>query len=275
MNRLVILGLVLLMTIGFAACSQQTDLTVYANERWTVETQFSYTPGILPTFSGEIPEAGIQIDLPLGGLSDNAVQLSIEQLVAAYEAQGIQADSRRVEQGGKVTYYLTLKGEGFDQLRDLGLGGKPELLLEAFRPLLGPLPENLPRNNVEISTLENGQIRLLIETPSAQQGQSMPISFGNTFRLRAGKIISANTRNIQGNVAIWQNPTRVEAAFIPASEFPLDNPTLIFIAIGAIGLVALAGGTLFFARSFFPTPSPYAHRRAVPRRKTPRVPRRR
>ncbi|MDL1894910.1 hypothetical protein FBQ82_01425 [Anaerolineae bacterium CFX7] len=275
MNRLIILGFVLMTAIGLAACSQQTDLTVYEKEHWTVETQFSYTPGILPNFSGEIPEAGVKIDLPLGGMSDQAIQFSINQLVAAYEAQGVRATSRRAEQGDRVTYYLTLKGQGYNQLGDLGLGGKPELLLPAFQPLLGASAENIPHNNVEISDLGNGQIRLLIEAPLAQSEQSIPISFGNTFRLRAGKIISANTRNIQGSVAIWQNPTRVEAVFVPASEFPLDNTTLIFVAAGIIGLIALAGGLWFLAKNFFSTPSRYAHRRAAPQRKIPRAPRRR
>lgn len=274
MRRLIFWGFVLLTAIGLAACSQQTDLTVYEKERWTVETQFSYTPGILPNFSGEIPEAGVKIDLPLGGMSDQAIQFSIDQLVAAYKAQGIQATFRRAEQDDRVTYYLTLKGQGYDQLGDLGLGGKPELLLSAFQPLFGSSAENIPHNNIEISDVGNGQIRLLIESPMAQSGQTIPISFGNTFRLRAGKIISANTRNIQGNVAIWQNPTRVEAVFEPASEFPLDNTTLIFAA-GVIGLIAFGGGLWFLAGKFFSTPSHYTHRRSAPQRKIPRVPRRR
>jgi predicted enzyme related to lactoylglutathione lyase len=126
-------------------------------------------------------------------------------------------EKERHEDGG-VTYRFTIKGEGWDQLNEGVFDGRATITRD-----------------------ESGQVHLSYYTMG-------DIGFTRTvMRLRGGKIISSNADRVEGDTAVWIDPSRVEVVLTEKSSFGLGNTLLI--AVGGsfcLVLVIVLGGLALF-----------------------------
>ena len=127
-------------------------------------------------------------------------------------------EKERHEDGG-VTYRFTMKGEGWDNLNEGVFDGQATITRD-----------------------ESGQVHLSYYTMG-------DIGFTRTvLRLRGGKIISSNADRIEGDTAVWIDPSRVEVVLTEKSSFGLNN--ILPMAVGGgccliLGIAVLGGLALF------------------------------
>jgi hypothetical protein len=126
-------------------------------------------------------------------------------------------EKERHEDGG-VTYRFTMKGEDWDQLNEVIFDGQATITKD-----------------------ESGQVHLSYYTMGN-------IGFARTvLRLRGGKIISSNADRVEGDTAIWIDPSQVEVVLTEKSSFGLGNTLLIAVGGGfCLVLVIVLGGLALF-----------------------------
>lgn len=222
---LYIIGLVVVAAL-LVGCSQQTDLTLRADESWELRSYLSLNLEVIPNFSGEVE--GFEIEVQTGALTDEILTASFNQLEVYYDSQGYDASwsTSTGEQGNETAYTLLIKGQGWDSLSKL-TSPPPETLSQ-----LGIQSEQAESYGIVIAAMSDGQLHFEMGLPESTPnlGALFPIS----FRLHGGKISSAPDAVISTNktTAIWSNPSgKLEAVLTPV---PLIEPAML---IGGAALV--------------------------------------
>lgn len=237
------LGLLWIVILIFlAGCSKEVDLTAYTDETWQVRQTIRYNPDVLPGIGGEVE--GLRLNFNTGAMSEEFLQLGLDQLKSALIQKGVQTSWTRQVQNKDSVYQIEMHGAGWQALQDWGLGGDVSSLA-ANSPFAGT-PEEAQylqaaaemSGKVEIIPLEGDQVQLTISPPPAQPGSFdfNSLNYGTTFRLHAGQIISSNaTRQFLG-AATWENPTLIRVVFVPLSKY-----TPYFAVGGGIGGTLVVG----------------------------------
>jgi len=233
-SRRLAIGLLLGLALLLSACSAETDITFYTEERWTAVSVFSFDPDLLPEIGigGDIMEGlGLEFGMDTGAWTEVGLATTFDQLVNLYRQQGVESSwSKRRVAGGEAAYTLTAEGQGWDRLRYTVFQG-------ADLSVTG--------------TSDDGDIHFLLQSLPDESGLAM--LFPYTFRLHGRKIIRTNAHEVRGGTAIWHSPTgSLEAVLTPASELNLATPLLIGGAV--VGAAAAVGAGIFLYRWLRPGP---------------------
>ena len=211
---------VLLVTSLFlAACTQNTDLALYANQTWRANSQFSYDPRSIELIERVTPllleafDIAIPFNVNLGGVDQTVVEMALNTLVTSNGNIGINTKWRQTRHGPQnITYAINMQGRSYAQL-------------EQFLPGMLTITEQAPDQYCLHMVLGNSNVYA-----SALYQQR--------FTLHVGKILSSNAPEQHGGVATWYNPSEIDIVFTPR---PPISSTLLGImgALVAGGLLAL------------------------------------
>ncbi len=211
-----------------SACESRADLWLYKDQTWRVKNVFKYDPDMLPSIG--FGYEGIEIDIPLGGLTDTAYGMMMEQACNYLTSTGVDATYKSQEElGGDVKYTLEMRGDGLDTLRATALGGDALEMLGQQMGLTGM--EDIV--SASIVALGGDQYRIQM---------TLPPTFGltrHTICLHAGRIISSNANQTIGGTATWRNPQQVDVTFTPVG---VGSSAWIFAVLGGVGAVGLGAG---------------------------------
>ena len=117
------IAVLLCMTVLLSACSAETNLTLYPEERWLVSSTFSFDRRLLPELTVGLQVCrliGLNIGLGTRGFGLAALESGLDELVAQYRGQGVEASwAKRGLPWGTVRYSLKARGEGWDSLQQI------------------------------------------------------------------------------------------------------------------------------------------------------------
>jgi hypothetical protein len=240
-----LVGLAFLLT----ACSTETEVTLYESQEWNVVNTVTFDPALLPQIGvgGDImPGIGLEIGMDTGSWSETMLDASLDQIVAEYRAQGMQASwSKRPARGGETAYKIRLEGTSWHELENV----------------------TLAEMKANVVDLGNGQVRFSLEIEEMAEGmEDWGYLVQSSFHLRGGWIVSSNAHEVRGGRATWHNPQgNLTAVVTPAKRFDFTNPWVI----GGIAVVVVSAGLVAAFLLLRPPAS-------VPRRRSSRTrPRRR
>jgi hypothetical protein len=250
-TRRMSLGLLLVAALLLTACSAEIELTLYPEQEWMVTSTFTFDPRLMPEISvgGDIfAGIGLEVGLDTGAFSEAMLESSLNQLVAQYRSQGIEASWRKRQvRGGEIAYIVTAEGQGWDGLQ-----------AAVFQ-------------DIGLSLTQVGD-EIYFTLPASADEMGLGFLLQQTFRLRGGRIISSNAQQVKGGTAIWYNPTTtLEAVLTPAARFDLSHPVVI-AGLVVIGLGAVGTAAFFLLR--FRTPRPPGRGPRPPRPRPSYYPRR-
>lgn len=218
----------LCVILVLAACSGETDLTLYPEERWLVTSTFSFDRRLLPELTVGLQISrliGLNIGLGTRGWGLAALETGLDNLVAQYRKQGVDASwGKRGLPWGNVRYSVTVEGRSWEKLQEI----------------------TPPVFDLSVSESEEGKIHLTVRSTAMETGLGNLVPF--TFRLHGGRIVSSNADEARGGTATWHRPAGpVEALVTPASEQNSVAPLLV--GTGAlIGAGAIGGGVALYYR---------------------------
>jgi len=219
------IAILLCMILLLSACSAETNLTLHPEERWVVTSTFSFDRRLLPELTVGLQVCrliGLNIGLGTRGWGLAALESGLDELVAQYRGQGVEASwAKRGLPWGDIRYTVTVKGQGWDKLQ-----------------LITP-----PAIELGLSESEGGEIHLSMRSTAMERGLGNLVPF--TFRLRGGRILSSNADSVSGGTATWHRPTGlVEAVVTPAPERDLALPLLVGAAV--LLMAAATGAGIFW-----------------------------
>ena len=197
--------LILIMSILMSACSQTTDLYVYANDSWKIDSQIQYDEGLIDLVGRAISavigsELGILIPIPRASSAMDMMGIIFNVLKTEFRKQHIE-----------FTWQKT--GDTFAL----------EFQADTTRKL-----DQMTRDFASLLKLEDGSYHLQMEIldfsdldPSLEGYEEILMSvFDYTFTLHASQIIESNADQETRNKAIWYNPNFIDVVFKPISPFP-------------------------------------------------------
>ncbi len=151
-------------------------------------------------------------------VGEAGLEVEMESRMSELDAEEIEFSwEKEQHEDGGVTLHFTMKGEGWDKLNDSVFDGQATI------------------------TRDKDQVHLSYY-PMANIG-----FMRTTLRLRGGKIISSNADRVEGDTAIWIDPSRVEVVLTEKSSFGLGNILLIAAGGGfCLVLVIVSGGLALF-----------------------------
>lgn len=216
-------GLVVILALLLAACSSETTITLYENEKWSVENVSDVNTALMPEFSvgDEIfPGLGIDMGVDTGAWTSLLMGKGLDELTPYYQEQNIIFSWSERNRGEDITIYtLRWEGQGWDKLCNVILTGTETSLV----------------------AIGNNQVRFAMRTPSDELGLNTLVDM--TVHLRANEIVQSNAHEIQGGRATWYNPVEQMTATVALSEkFHIGIPLLI-IGGGIVGIGVIASIT--------------------------------
>lgn len=188
----------LLSSCGISALSATTELTLYTGENWDAKTEI--------VFSAD------QI-----GLLKNQIDNSIAQQVSRLKDQGIDASWSQKEGGGRLTYIISLKGQGFDKANTYVFNGQPAL------------------RSSESS--DGRQVTFRYDPRSS----SYLIAQQQTFILHGGRILSSNGSQTGLGSITWRNPSTIMQATLTEAA-PTSWLSYLMLGVGGVLVVAVVIG---------------------------------
>jgi hypothetical protein len=218
-------SIIIALLIFLTACGQKTDLTFYRNQSWKYRTEVRYEERLVNLFGGVITSvvsSDIGVSLPSVHVSDSMAVLDLLFATAKpdFKAKGINVSFHHA----RNVYTLGFQGKNFSSFNQL-------------------IPQNasIVNNGSDQYHLSMVFTRLSDMDPSLQEMETYSSAlFQNTLTLHTGKIISSNANEVRGGVAVWHNPTQMEAVFTPASS--VSPAVLRVIGILVIPGIAIAVG---------------------------------
>jgi len=235
--RFIAIGLLAVLAFLLTACSTETEVTLYEDEEWVVVNTVTLNLSLLPQIgvgSDIIPGIGLEIGMDTGAWSETMLDAGLNQIVAEYRAQGVQASwSKRSAGGGETAYTIRLEGTGWAQLQDVALTGM--------------------NMNASVVNLGDDQVRFSLEMEETT-GEMEWLNYlaQSTFHLRGGRIVSSNAHEVRGGRATWYNPQGTLIAVVtPAKRFDFSNPWVI----GGTAVVVVSAGAVAAYLLLRPPPS--------------------
>lgn len=209
------LALSLLHFSLLTACTQQIDLSLYADKSWRLQNDLKVENEMLdalaPQAAGFVDE---EFGLNLPSLdTDSLLSGSLENLTQSYRQQGLQADWQKHE----TEYRLTAAGKTYEQLGVLLTGLSLEPVAGA--PNQYHLRAGLPGLPAEMNLFSG-----LLDT---------------VVRIHVGRIIACNDCQRQGNTALWHNPLQIDLVFSPALP-----PVWLYLLLGLLAALLMVGLSL-------------------------------
>jgi hypothetical protein len=246
-----LVGLVLLLT----GCSTETEVRLYEDEEWVVVNTVTLNLALLPQVGvggSIIPGIGLEIGIDTGAWSETLLDASLNQIVAEYRAQGVEASwSKRPAGGGEMAYTIRLEGTGWDRLQNVALSGM--------------------NMYASVVNLGDDRVQFSLQMPVGETAEGMEFLnylAQSTFHLRGSRIVSSNAHEVRGGRATWYNPQSITAVVTPARRFDFSNPWVI----GGTAVVVVAAGAVITILLLSQRSPPRPQRR-VPARRTLRRPR--
>jgi hypothetical protein len=233
MRRLACFALGLLGLL-LTACSNNTELALLTDHKWELKESTSFDPRMIPSIGTSIQIVeGVSVDVNASDTVEPLSRMSMDMLVQQLRTQGYDARwSNHKHSDGEVEYEVVIAGQGYDrlaQVSSLASSGNGQGVSQG--------------SQMQVTDNGNGTLLVVLNYP---QGTGM---FGtlanNTAKVRGGKIVASNATRVEGNTAIWDNPSgRLEATVTPlASLFNL--PSGVLVAGGIVLAVLVVGGGAF------------------------------
>ena len=249
------IALLLCVIILLSACSGETNLALYPQERWVATTTFSFDRRLLPELTVGLQISrliGLNIGLGTRGWGLAALETSLDDLVAQYRKQGVEASwGSRGLPWGTLRYTVTVEGQGWEKLQEI----TPSVF------------------DLSVSESEEGEVHLTMRSTAMERGLGNLVPF--TFQLRGGRILSSNADNVSGGTATWHGPSGlVEAVVTPAPERDLALPLLVGTAVLLVAGAMGAAVSVYYRRRARPGRRPPSQRPLRPStwRRRPRRP---
>lgn len=209
----------LAISIILVACNQEIEVMFSNDQAWNMRMEISYDPQLLETVEMAIPflleamEVDKNVSPNLTGVDQYAMETSLDLIAAQYRNNGIEMRWHRAsERSSETTYVVDLHGQSYTQFEQI-------------------IPE-------AITLKEQAPNQYHLHIILGEENQYLGIIFQQKITIRAGKILSSNAHELQGNEAIWYNPTEINLVFEPMNPFQQILPwlggglALLLIAIG-------------------------------------------
>ncbi len=207
----------------FSILSTDTQLNLSGNEAWSIQHKM-----VLPGVAKLLVEQN---------------QASLDQQIATYRAQGINASWLQVPQSQgetTVSYQLSISGTGFDRLNTVIFNGETVVSQDPSDPkqvIFRHLPYSSP----------------------FMQGQT------NTFTLKGSKVLNTNGNILSDGRVQWVNPSG-EMSAVVSTAGRLTLLWVLLMVLGGIGLLVAGlgiSGRLPERRQKTPVPA-YASQQVPP-----------
>ncbi|GAB4452450.1 MAG: hypothetical protein Kow0031_34880 [Anaerolineae bacterium] len=222
----------LLAGLMLAGCiNAQTTVGIYGNEQWSGVTALQ--------LSAEFAQMIEQADQSGGETSMEMNSQEIEQWLAqAQQAAGrsdISVDFQEIKgDDGSRSYVLSGSGQGLEALNQIFFNGEADI---ATTEVNGQRQITIKANMA--GSNEQSQ-ELTPEEQAMQQQMIQAMGIGVSFKLSGGEIISSNATRVEGNTAIWENPSQIEVTLTEAPDFDPAMVALTASPAGASGATALS-----------------------------------
>jgi hypothetical protein len=175
-----------LMVLGLTGCSQDIDLYMRGNERWKIVSEFTYSSRQADVLESLVSvlgaEPGVYLSVDASEMSADVVEAVLNELVALYSQEEIQAEWRELrEVNDEHTYRFVLEATGYDKLERV-----------------------LPGELIEVREDSEGNVRLEVNI-----GMLNPYSasvFQQDVTVHARHIVDSNAPLQRGGSATWHNP---------------------------------------------------------------------
>jgi hypothetical protein len=131
---------------------------------------------------------------------------------------------------GSQSYVLTANGRRFEVMNEVFFDGEADISID----VVDGQRQITIRHDVSDSTEEaDGDQELSPEEVEMQMQMMQAMGLGVIFRISGGEIISSNATRVEGNTAIWENPSTIEVTLTEAAEFSPDDISLVAPPAGA------------------------------------------
>ena len=206
------LSVLLLLVFPFlSACTQNVDIYFHPDESWQVKSRLSFSAQEMLLFRGVVQDYLVKITqkaIPSQLLQvDDWPAPALDLLKAHYANQGIEFRWQ------KFFNSYTMEADG----KSLG----------EFKSLLP--------GSIAIEKLQDNQYHLNINLGNVNMFASLV--YKQSVTLHSQKIIASNAPHQAGGTATWNNPSEIDATFVPGSQFPsawLIGLIIILVIISAI-----------------------------------------
>ena len=232
-RKFLVLMLLALITILFSACSFETHIYIYKDERWKVDEILEF-PKDLGSMSVEVE--GIGISLPIN--TELPFTIAFNQMVQMCPRYSWQCELHKSAHGDEIRYHLVAKGQGYDSLaRFFNLSD------ETFSEQMEEQDSNVDLpifsierqgNLVHISSGDGTGIE------DAATAALMEAIFPVKVAIHGKKIISSNADEVKGGTAIWHSAKPIDVTLEPGGGL-LSQRTLTIILVMITSGAVLAG----------------------------------
>jgi hypothetical protein len=223
-----LLGLMALLLSGCVYV--QSNLAIYGDESWRgvqaiqLSAEFAEMMAEGNTSTTETTEEGATLTtettIETEGLDE---WLENAQNAANQEELDVSFEQIAGEDGSQ-SYVLTAGGRQFEAMNEIFFEGEADISVE----VVDGQRQITIRHDLSDPTEETeGGQELSPEELEMQMQMMQAMGLGIVFRISGGEIISSNASRVEGNTAIWENPSTIEVTLTEAAEFSPDDINLV------------------------------------------------
>ena len=211
MNLRVSFFSVALTVVGLmlAGCiNAQTNIGIYGNEQWSGVTALQLSAEFTQMME-EADSGGNDMELDSQEVDDWLAQA---QKAAGREDLTVDFQESKGEDGSQ-SYVLSASGQGLNTLNEVFFEGKADISTATVNG-----QKQITIKHTFSDSAEQPE-ELTAEELAMQQQMMQAMGIGVSFRISGDQIISGNATRVEGNTAIWENPTQIEVTLTEAAAF--------------------------------------------------------